>query len=1009
MSKVLIVGSTPVASNIATHLIRAGVGTIYVVDDDVYNAKNMVENVLILHPNSNIQVLDTEPDHIEHVFDAIVFVNQPLQTAIKVNQASRDSTKFVYVVSKGVYGMILSDFGDVHPVYKRSDEDNTEYQGTVTSAGKQSYIEVEIKEKDYDEPYSPRDTVNLSMPKYIMNPENPQDELHDTVTIYAKVQNVERKDANKIKMLVDADLSPFNDGSFSIKKVEDMSEFRFVPIKSLVNKLMKQPPGWREYLTRLFTRKMYMPEQLIISPGVKMFSDDHLCTIFGALTESSIGTPSSSNCRTGNSNHAKSTAIANSNVQSQDPYVILDVLKNVNVPAVITLIGSLAAQEVIKGLTSIFTPADLIVVDRSDIFPNKGLGMYIEDAQKHLDIVKEAEYLMVGVGALGCEYLKILEAMGVEHLTAMDNDSVDVSNLTRQSLFTDADVGLNKATAALQNLRKVSKKDLDNFVAKNAAFTENFHMEGNSNHKNLVLLSAVDNVHTRLLMDNYAVEQSHIFVEAGIHGMQCSTSITAPFLTEPYAATMGTDSVTDAPMSCSVKGIPKTTEDTVFHAVELFSWIFYQQHRLYTKFIQNPVETLKRALEHSPEYFCNVANSLLDNANLVTGITDTKDWATQTYEKYFNIPFPLKDSLIEAMSSIKKRTMTKSEQTMYEDMGNVENIKQSFIALGKSYFEKHHMMDQVVPLNKCMDAIERLCQSPSIKNVLERGINVELNALTFDENMKDDCMFLYAASNIRAHKFGLNQKDMASVIKVAKGIIPAISTTVGVAASMAILELYKALYLMENNTIECEKRHDDIDPYFGHIKSKALKEIHKRDNVTIIIEGSDVKCYNYNNLVALLKLVKYKTKRELVKGMVNNYFNLGILTYVSNDVEPAEVIEITSKNAILSGQMFSLWDHIVINDSPLNSVIIGPTQSPYNLKRTHITIADLADVLEKLFDVTIEVMYASGRILDLSEDNRNQTIQEALQLKNSAIIQLKARDNETSQIINIPNLKYTLN
>ena len=64
----------------------------------------------------------------------------------------------------------------------------------------------------------------------------------------------------------------------------------------------------------------------------------------------------------------------------------------------------------------------------------------------------DARVLMVGAGGLGCPALLYLAAAGVGTLSIVDGDSVDMTNLHRQVLYTTADVGRMKAEAAQERL-----------------------------------------------------------------------------------------------------------------------------------------------------------------------------------------------------------------------------------------------------------------------------------------------------------------------------------------------------------------------------------------------------------------------------------------------------------------------------------------------------------------------------------------------------------------------------
>jgi molybdopterin-synthase adenylyltransferase len=66
--------------------------------------------------------------------------------------------------------------------------------------------------------------------------------------------------------------------------------------------------------------------------------------------------------------------------------------------------------------------------------------------------LKNARVLVVGVGGLGGISASYLAAAGVGHLRICDSDSVEMSNLNRQILFTSDDIGKPKASVAAKRL-----------------------------------------------------------------------------------------------------------------------------------------------------------------------------------------------------------------------------------------------------------------------------------------------------------------------------------------------------------------------------------------------------------------------------------------------------------------------------------------------------------------------------------------------------------------------------
>jgi molybdopterin/thiamine biosynthesis adenylyltransferase/rhodanese-related sulfurtransferase len=67
-----------------------------------------------------------------------------------------------------------------------------------------------------------------------------------------------------------------------------------------------------------------------------------------------------------------------------------------------------------------------------------------------------ARVLVVGAGGLGSPVLQYLAAAGVGRLGIVDDDTVDVTNLQRQTIYTDDDVGKPKAATAAARVRALN-------------------------------------------------------------------------------------------------------------------------------------------------------------------------------------------------------------------------------------------------------------------------------------------------------------------------------------------------------------------------------------------------------------------------------------------------------------------------------------------------------------------------------------------------------------------------
>ena len=65
-----------------------------------------------------------------------------------------------------------------------------------------------------------------------------------------------------------------------------------------------------------------------------------------------------------------------------------------------------------------------------------------------------AHVVLVGCGGIGSPALQYLAGAGVGRLTLIDDDAVDLSNLQRQTIFAEADLGRSKAEVAADWVRR---------------------------------------------------------------------------------------------------------------------------------------------------------------------------------------------------------------------------------------------------------------------------------------------------------------------------------------------------------------------------------------------------------------------------------------------------------------------------------------------------------------------------------------------------------------------------
>lgn len=69
--------------------------------------------------------------------------------------------------------------------------------------------------------------------------------------------------------------------------------------------------------------------------------------------------------------------------------------------------------------------------------------------------LKAATVVVIGAGGIGCPVIQYLAAAGIGRIIIVDDDRVELSNLQRQILFVDADIGAPKAEIAASAARHI--------------------------------------------------------------------------------------------------------------------------------------------------------------------------------------------------------------------------------------------------------------------------------------------------------------------------------------------------------------------------------------------------------------------------------------------------------------------------------------------------------------------------------------------------------------------------
>lgn len=135
-----------------------------------------------------------------------------------------------------------------------------------------------------------------------------------------------------------------------------------------------------------------------------------------------------------------------------------------------------------------------------------------------------ASVLIVGVGGLGCPAALYLAAAGVGRLSLVDDDVVDATNLQRQVLYGDADIGLPKVEAAARRLRAVNEAlDVVEWRERLTASNARDLIAGHD-----LVLDGSDNFATRYVVNDAAVLEGVPLVSGSLYRYEGQVVVVAP-------------------------------------------------------------------------------------------------------------------------------------------------------------------------------------------------------------------------------------------------------------------------------------------------------------------------------------------------------------------------------------------------------------------------------------------------------------------------------------------------
>ncbi|KAI9375485.1 hypothetical protein BJX61DRAFT_493910 [Aspergillus egyptiacus] len=219
--------------------------------------------------------------------------------------------------------------------------------------------------------------------------------------------------------------------------------------------------------------------------------------------------------------------------------------------------------------------------------------------------LEDSKILVIGAGGLGCEILKNLALSGFKDIHVIDMDTIDISNLNRQFLFRQSDIGKPKAEVAAAFVeRRVKGVKITPYVGKIQDKDEDYYMQFK------IIVCGLDSIEARRWINSTLVgmvdmdnpESLKPLIDGGTEGFKGQARVILPSLTSCIECQLDMHAPRPAVPLCTIATIPRQPQ----HCIEWAHQIAWQEKRKDDSFDSDDMEHIgwvyNAALERAKEF-----------------------------------------------------------------------------------------------------------------------------------------------------------------------------------------------------------------------------------------------------------------------------------------------------------------------------------------------------------------------------------------------------------------------
>ena len=606
--KILIIGLRGFGAEIAKNLILSNPSQISIFDEEICKINDLGSNFFLtnedilnkkrrdeaclkklseLNPTTKVNI---ENDYLNNIkiFD-VVIITEIMKSEIiyKINKECHENNKcFIYSLSLGLFGFIFCDFGQKHLILDKTGKEKSKFYISNITKEKNAIMKIDFEKTN----------KRLNQNGYL---------------IFKQVEGMIELNTNEPRFY---EMNENNDEEFFIGNTSNFNDYTgggiveefFYPIEmnyktfeenffDPVDNMMhydysKNKKGRKQLLHILLINIQKFYDKNGELPKLNDENDSE--QLFNQILEFR--------------NEIKEKNKFFKNLPELNKDLLKDLIKfsRTQHPSLCSFLGGFVAQEAIK-FTGLYSPLNqcfwIDIYDETIINLSKAnrtlknsryddlIAIY---GQEIIEKLHNSNVFLIGAGAVGCEYLKILSLIGVatgknSKVTVTDNDCIENSNLNRQFLFRKEHVGKSKSLIACEQIKKINPEfNCEGLQIEVREETENIFDENFFTNQEFVLI-AVDNVKARNYINNQCTLHRIKLFECGTEGEQASSQLIIPFVSDEYK---GKEENNNNIGMCTIRNLPSLIEHCIEWSRNKFSEYFDVNIKNLKNFIENPHE-----------------------------------------------------------------------------------------------------------------------------------------------------------------------------------------------------------------------------------------------------------------------------------------------------------------------------------------------------------------------------------------------------------------------------------